>query len=72
MSRLAVRVETFVHQDTLALTGRVHVFLVRLPATASALTQNLTSITVVNAGFHVIYPRDNSAITEYAFAHRAI
>jgi hypothetical protein len=71
MSQLVVHVETSVRQGTLALTGFVHVFPVRHPATADALTQDLTLITVESAEFHVIYPRDNSAVMEHASAPRA-
>jgi hypothetical protein len=40
-----------VHQGTLVLTERVHVWLANHPVMAGALTQNLTLITVANAEF---------------------
>ena len=65
-----VHVETFVRQGTLVLTGRVHVYPVKHHVMASALTQNLTLITVANAEFHALLR--NSAIMGRAFALRAI
>ena len=70
MSRLAVHVETFVHQGTLVLTECVHVWLVKHPVMAGVLTQNLTLITVANAEFHAL--RHSFAIMGRVFARRAI
>jgi hypothetical protein len=72
MSLLVVHVEIFVHQGTLVLMGRVHVFQVRHPAMADALIQDWTLIIAASAGFHVLHLGDNSATMEHAFALRAI